>query len=123
MNMNRKKYLMINILVSFMLTGALFIWTGEVSYLRTIDVLFGVGVILIGFAWLLFISNYGLMDIAIYGTKRFWLVLLGKGKKIESNFFEYTTNREKLDKYTYWYMGIVGSVYFTVSMILYFLEY
>jgi len=121
--MNKRKYLAIVIISSFLMTGFLFIWAGEVSYIRIVDVTFGVGAIFIGVSWLLIISNYGLLDIAVYGTRRFWLVLLGKKESIESNYFEYSNNREKLVKYSYQYIGYVGLFYFIVSMILYFIKY
>jgi hypothetical protein len=39
--MNKRKYLAIVIISSFLMTGFLFIWAGEVSYIRIVDVTFG----------------------------------------------------------------------------------
>jgi hypothetical protein len=83
-----------------------------------IDSTFATGVILIGLAWLIYASNFGIFDIAVYGTKKLWLVVFGKQDKIAKTYFEFTNEKEKVEKYVYFSIGFTGLIYFCISMIL-----
>lgn len=118
--MKKIELVFFNLLASSLLTVLLFIWAGEVTNLRMVDVSFGVGIIFIGSAWLIYASNMGVLDIFVYSTKRFWLVILNKKDKIESTFFDYSNNKtNKVERKYYLSIGLTGTIYLIVSLILY----
>ena len=93
-------------------------WNSDEQLKGLIDSLFATGVLLIGFAWMILISNFGLFDIAIYGTKKFFLVMVNRHQNMPKSYLEYSTSRVKTDKYIYLYTGAVGSIYLLASIYL-----
>ena len=106
----------------FMLAFFLF-WGDKYNLLGFVNSTFATGMILIGLGWLIYASNFGIFDIAVYGTRKLWLVMFNKQNRIAKTYFEYTSAREKVDKYIYLNIGLVGLFYFAVSMILLYVYY
>ena len=77
MNKKLKFLIYICVLSIFMLAFFLF-WGERADLMGFINSTFATGIILFGLAWLIYASNFGLFDIAVYGTKKLWLVIFGK---------------------------------------------
>lgn len=122
--MNKKtKFLIIIFIISiFMLIFFLF-WGDAYDLMGFTNSTFATGIILFGFSWLIFASNFGVFDIAVYGTRKLWLVVFGKQDKIAKTYFEYTSAKEKVAKYIYLYVGFIGIIYFSISMLLLYVYY
>lgn len=76
------------------------------------------GSALIVAGWFVFINDFGLFDVAIFGVKQFFMGLAGK--KMDKKLYEIRAGRKKKPKYLYLTMWVNGLLIILISFIIYF---
>lgn len=119
----KRKYLFGIIVSSILAFAFLFFiwgayWNTDQYLMGIINATFAVGVLYFGAGWLIIASNTGIFDIAVYGTKKYFLAFINKHQNMAKSYFEYSQSRSKIDRFIYLYMGAVGFVYILVALVI-----
>lgn len=88
---------------------------------KTLGIINGIqvaGSVLIVAGWFVFINDFGLFDVAIFGVKQFFMGLTGK--KMDKKLYEIRATRKKMPKYLYLTLWINGLLIIIISFIIYF---
>lgn len=117
----KSKQLLIFTLI-FIAMGVLFyvgmlFYSQNFTFMGHVDALFVGAIFVAAVGWFLFISNEGIFDVAIYGTKQFTLALVGRRPK--KTLHEYRADKTKVDKTFLYALWIAGGILLIAAIIVY----
>ncbi len=117
------KYFIVGIIIGVLVFGGTLLYSQNFSLEGLIDASTMSFFALFVLGWFIFISNEGTLDILLYGVQAFSKAIVGK--RMKSSYFDYTTNKERVDKRVFlgfWLSALFYLIVFVVLYIIYLSE-
>lgn len=108
---------LIGIIVFFLILR----YSQDYTYLGSMDALFVSGVLIFGIGWLLFVTDFGIFDLTIYGFVSFTQGI--RGKKPKKTIEEAIYDKERIPSYFYQSLWITGLIQVLISLSIYIFYY
>lgn len=103
-----RKYLLIDSIVGIFSILVILMYSANYSFVGVMDAVAVSGILVFAVGWLIFVSNFGLFDLTIYGFKSFSKGIMGK--KPKKTIEEAIYNKDKIPAVIYhaiWYAGLI----------------
>ena len=106
-----KKYLLIDSIIGIFSFIIILLYSANYSFMGTMDAVAVSGILLFAVGWFVFVSNFGLFDLTIYGFKSFSKGIMGK--KPKKTIEEAIYNKDKIPPVVYhaiWYAALIQMI-------------
>ena len=116
-----KKYFIIDSIIGMFSILIILLYSANYSFAGAMDAVAVSGILLFAVGWFVFISNFGLFDLTIYGFKSFSKGVMGKkpNKTIEEAIY----NKDKIPAVIYHAIWYAASIQILVAIGLYIYYY
>lgn len=115
------KYVAIDLGIGMLFFIGMLFYSQKFDYTGYMDALFVAGVLVFFVGWMLFVVDFGVFDVTMYGMKQFGLALVGKRPK--KSLEEAIYNKERLNKSVYRALWVAGLIIFAAAMVMYAIYY
>lgn len=115
------KFTFIETLIGVIIFFLVLKYSQDYTFLGSMDALFVSGVLIFGIGWLIFVTDFGIFDLTIYGFISFTQGI--RGKKPKKTIEEAIYDKERIPGYVYQSLWITGLLQVLVSVAIYVFYY